>query len=169
MSVAKIWDPTTAAWVAVAGATPGAHYGPNPPANPLLQPLWVDSDEDPPVEPEARHYIGAAGEPAFVNAWVNFEAGGPPPTTQTTLAYFYKDRSRVYLAGIVKGGASGAVMFTLPVGYRSGETLDFVVLGGPSASAAFLTVTPTGDVKATAIAGSNVTAFVELNGVSFRV
>jgi len=115
--------------------------------------------------PGARHFVGDAGEPAFTNSWVNF--------TTTDFAYFYKDRDRVYMGGIIKSGASGASAFTLPVGYRppSNSHPDVVALGGPSATPCFVTIDPSGTVTPNNTAGgvSNVTAFVYLDGVSFRV
>lgn len=66
--------------------------------------------------PEAWHEVGAAGEPAFQNAWVNYGVGEAPVS-------FYKDaNSIVHLRGLAKSGTiangpTGAI-FTLPVGYR---------------------------------------------------
>lgn len=60
---------------------------------------------------EAVHVVGAGGEPAFQNSWVNNTAGYPG-------ANFYKDRGRVYFGGQIKGGNPGTVAFTLPAGYR---------------------------------------------------
>lgn len=65
--------------------------------------------------------IGAAGEPAFQNAWANLGA--------TEKAAFRKDQhGRVFLRGLISGGAMGAaVAFTLPAGYRPGNMVIFSV------------------------------------------
>jgi len=134
--------------------------GPPGPAGPLgIEPI------------EALHFVGAAGEPAFTNSWVNFDAGSPPPSGTQAYANFYKDRGRVYLGGTIKGGAASTVAFTLPPGYRPRTTTGpyFVVLGGPSASAALLTVLSDGTVTPANLSGSNVNAFISLDGASFRV
>ena len=64
---------------------------------------------------EAKHYVGAAGEPAFQNGWTN--VGG-----NFHNASFYKDRSGVvHLSGAVTGGtygfAVGNDIFHLPSAY----------------------------------------------------
>jgi hypothetical protein len=58
------------------------------------------------------HVVGAAGEPAFQNGWANYGAG------EQTLAFRKDPFGRVYMRGIVKGGANATVIFTLPTGYR---------------------------------------------------
>lgn len=61
------------------------------------------------------HTIGASGEPAFQNGWVDYGAGYPTPG-------FQKDaQGYVHFRGLVKGGTLGAAAFTLPVGYRPGN------------------------------------------------
>lgn len=60
---------------------------------------------------EGWREIGAAGQPAFQNGWVNL---GAPWAT----AAFYKDPDgRVWLRGLVKNGLSGLPIFTVPAGY----------------------------------------------------
>lgn len=58
------------------------------------------------------HVVGAAGEPAFQNSWVNF--GG----IYATLAFRKDPFGKVKLRGTIKGGVNGTAVFTLPVGYR---------------------------------------------------
>ena len=58
------------------------------------------------------HEVGASGEPAFQNGWVNF--GGAEAT-----AAFRKDgEGTVHIKGLIKLGTLGSHAFTLPVGYR---------------------------------------------------
>ena len=60
---------------------------------------------------EAWRVVGAAGQPAFQNSWVNYASG-------YTGARFKKDKENtVFVEGLVKNG-SGTI-FTLPSGYRS--------------------------------------------------
>lgn len=59
------------------------------------------------------HLVGAGGEPAFANSWVNHTGSGYPP------ARFYIDAlGVVHLDGAVKSGTAAATAFTLPAGYR---------------------------------------------------
>lgn len=68
--------------------------------------------------PEAWHVVGAGGEPAFQNSWVNM--GGSFPT-----AAFYKDAAGiVHLRGGVTAGAASTI-FTLPAGYRPAFSEDY--------------------------------------------
>lgn len=61
---------------------------------------------------EAWNVIGAAGQPAFTNGWVNF--GAP-----WGVAAFYKDPDGwVHLKGLIRSGTINTSAFTLPAGYR---------------------------------------------------
>lgn len=57
------------------------------------------------------HNVGAAGEPAFPNNWVNY--GAPYPNTR-----FRKIAGVVYVQIAVKNGTATTTIFTLPAGYR---------------------------------------------------
>jgi hypothetical protein len=58
-------------------------------------------------------YVGAIGEPAFENSWVNFDASGLAEMR------FVKDGSGVvHLEGVVKSGTVPSAIFTLPEGFR---------------------------------------------------
>ncbi len=60
---------------------------------------------------EGWRVVGAAGEPAFQNSWVNYGSG-------YTQARFKKDKENtVFVEGLVKNGSS--TIFTLPAGYRT--------------------------------------------------
>ena len=64
-----------------------------------------------PAALEGWHSVGAAGEPAFLNGWANFDANNA--------AQFRKlSNGVVELRGLVIGGSSGATVFNLPPGYR---------------------------------------------------
>lgn len=69
--------------------------------------------------------VGTSGEPAFLNAWSNYE------TTETTHfhAKFRKVNGVVHIEGLVKGGTWLAPVFTLPAGYRPGKYLHRMSIG----------------------------------------
>jgi hypothetical protein len=58
------------------------------------------------------HTVGNSGEPAFQNSWTHYGA----PFPQAGFRKF--PDGKVKLRGLVKGGAVGTYVFTLPVGYR---------------------------------------------------
>ena len=106
---------------------------------------------------EGWHEVGALGEPAFANSWVNYNSA-----THATAA-FYKDGSgRVHLKGSIKSGTIGATVFTLPVGYRPALQNDFGVLSGTGSGACIITAAG----AVVAVLGTN-TSFA-LNSISFR-
>lgn len=95
---------------------------------------------------EPWRVVGAAGQPAFQNSWVNYDASHQ--------ARFYKDPSGVVrLDGTIKSGSVGGfAAFVLPAGYRPVQEQPFAV---PSNGAfGILLVEPTGEVYP--FVGSNV-------------
>lgn len=78
---------------------------------------------------EAWHVVGAAGEPAFQNSWVNYGSG------YGDAAFRKRPDGVVELAGMVKSGTANGVIFTLPAGYRPvrpGFTGDMFIPGAAS-------------------------------------
>lgn len=57
--------------------------------------------------------VGATGNPAFENSWVNFNSA-----LLDTAAFRINDEGRVDLKGTMKSGTLGTACFTLPSGYR---------------------------------------------------
>lgn len=117
--------------------------------------------------PEPLHLIGATGEPAFENAWVNND------NTATTPGYganrdagFYEDRGRVHLTGVIKTGVSATTAFTLPVGYRPKASVDHLTNAAGFALVAELQIAATGTVVPRTGTG-NVSTYCFLDGVSF--
>ncbi len=104
---------------------------------------------------EDVHIVNEPGEPSFQNSWVNFYTG--------ELARFYRDRNRVYLAGLVRLGTVGSTIFTLPVGYRITEYARLSVASNNAYGQ--ILINPLGNVILEV--GSNV--WVDLSSVSFRV
>lgn len=104
------------------------------------------------VMPEPWHDVGATGEPAFQNGWVNNDATNAP-------ARFRKmPDGTVRLGGMIKNGTIGSppggTIFTLPVGYRPAWPMRFAAVGNGFFS--WLEVGPTGTVYFNS--GSNVWA-----------
>lgn len=72
----------------------------------------------------AWHVVGAAGEPGFLNGWVNY--GGEWET-----AGFRKDANGyVHIKGLVKAGTINAAVFTLPPGYRPAAGVHLMSFSG---------------------------------------
>jgi hypothetical protein len=64
------------------------------------------------------HYVGAAGEPAFANGWLNYN-------TSSKARFRIDPLGVVRITGIVKSGTTGVGIFTLPVGFRPVAQVDF--------------------------------------------
>lgn len=104
------------------------------------------------VTQEGWHYVGSAGEPAFLNSWGNM-AGAES-------ARFRKDPAgRVYFEGDVTGGASSTTVFTLPVGYRPDRLLYFPILLDGGAAGGYVLIAADGSVSVTR--GAQINGFVK--------
>lgn len=64
---------------------------------------------------EPWHVVGANGEPAFTNNWVNHGGG------YATVAFMRTPDGLVLLRGIIDPGSANTAAFTLPAGYRPGD------------------------------------------------
>jgi hypothetical protein len=106
-----------------------------------------------PMEP--WHLVGAAGEPAFQNSWVNY--GG----AEEVVGFRKDPMGRVLLKGLAKSGTMPSAIFTLPVGYRPPTTARWPVI----ANDAFGYVYVLGNGAVVAQTGSNV--FFDLGSVEF--
>jgi len=113
---------------------------------------------------DTMHYVGAAGEPAFTNSWVNYAADG-------RVAAFRKyPDGRVRLTGIIKTGANATSAFTLPAGYRPpSRVLNFEFPVEASGGFAVIRVYPDGTVVPAQLAGGGgtVSTYCFLDGVEF--
>lgn len=102
------------------------------------------------------HNIGATGEPAFTNSWVNFNALDNPAS------YWRDPFGIVHLRGLIKSGTLTTSAFTLPVGFRPLVQENF----GTVSNSAFGYATVTNDGKVTPQAGS--TTWFSLDGLTFK-
>lgn len=117
--------------------------------------------------PEAWHEVGATGEPAFQNGWVNYDTTAGYNTTG-----FYKDSNgRVHLKGLLGSGtvstSATGIIFTLPAGYRPAKKEIQQPYSQNSAGAvvgARVNIEPDGNVYA--MIGNNF--HFSLDGIFFR-
>lgn len=63
------------------------------------------------TEPPTWHSVGAVGEPAFQNGWVNFGSGFAP-------ARFQRVGTRIFVEGLIANGTMPGVAFNLPAAFR---------------------------------------------------
>jgi hypothetical protein len=117
------------------------------------------------VQGSPVHRVGDAGEPAFKNGWVNFDAAGAGARD----ARFYRDHRRVYLEGVIKSGTINTPAFTLPPGFLPAENqpagAQIILPAVSNAAFGALFIANNGDVQPAI--GSNV--YFSLDGISFRV
>jgi hypothetical protein len=106
------------------------------------------------------HYVGAAGEPAYQNSWSAY--GGSYPG----LHYRKNPDGRVVIAGLVKGGATGTVVCTLPVGYRL-PAADTAMLVQMSGGVGNISLFANGNVVLGWSAPASGSTFTYLDGVEF--
>lgn len=121
---------------------------------PIVGSEWDPADD----EFEPWHEIGAAGEPAFVNSWVNF--GG----VYDTAAYWMQEDGWVRLKGLIKSGTatSGTTIFTLPSGMAPPFICYYVV--STNNVSGVLKIDTSGNVKCH---GAINNTYVSLNGIAF--
>ena len=87
------------------------------------------------------HEVGAAGQPAFQNGWVNYGAGN------NTVAFRKDALGFVHFKGSIHGPTANTVAFVLPAGYRPVATAGVPVSAGTSTTtASFVTIYSSGNV-----------------------
>lgn len=108
----------------------------------------------------AWHEVGAAGEPAFQNSWVNYGSG------YSTAAFRKLSSGLVMLKGIIKGGANGNVAFILPPGYRPKEDQAYPTSAGTGVNGGYgqIKIHANGNVMPN---GGDTTSFVWLSPAPF--
>jgi hypothetical protein len=115
------------------------------------------------------HSVGAAGEPAFQNGWVNYDnnSAAPGPAPQRNVRFRKYPDGRVALAGLIKASGTNAfqTVFTLPVGYRPTTNASaYNPMFGNSVAYGFtqFTVYPNGNVEIHGTVG-----YCYLDGIEF--
>lgn len=105
---------------------------------------------------EDWHYVGATDEPAFQNSWANL--GG----TAADLGFRLRAGGEVNLQGVVTSGTVGAVIFTLPEGYRPNTDVRMGVTGSISTtmSSGLLRVETDGDVYGLRVPANHDTIYI---------
>lgn len=117
------------------------------PPNPIpWETVWMDVGGIANIP--AWNEVGASGQPAFQNAWVNFA-----PTSTPMRFRREDDFSVTRLSGIVKSGTVNATIFILPSGYRPQYDISLPVIS--NSALARIVVTAAGAVSL-ATGGSNV-------------
>jgi hypothetical protein len=94
--------------------------------------------------------------PTFQNSWANYG--------EWETAGYYKDKEGVvHLKGLVTGGTVGAIIFTLPAGYRpsAGKHIATVAAG----NACTLQIMPDGTILTYSTCGNS---WITLDNISFR-
>ena len=131
--------------------------------------LGLPGDPAFPLEATPKQYVesGAGVEawiaPTLLNGWTN--AGGGAAT-----AGYHKDRGKVYLKGRIASGTAtgGTVLFTLPTGYRPGETWRFGALSS-GYNTTIIDINSSGQViLAAAQSAAAAQAYTVLDGIWFR-
>ena len=107
---------------------------------------------------ESWHEIGATGEPAFQNSWVNYGSG------YATAAFMKDALGFVHIKGSIKSGTVAQPIFTVPTAYRPATIQQFAI---PSnAALATLQINTVGEVTILAC-GSN--AWASLDVMCYKV
>lgn len=107
------------------------------------------------------HEIDAVGEPAFTNSWTNFG------TDHATAAFRVDAEGWVHFKGLVKSGASGNSIFTLPAEYRPRFTQRFVTAANAAVTCT-ITIDSSGTVVPVLMTGAT-NAYFSLAGVQFPI
>lgn len=93
------------------------------------------------------------------NLWVNYDASGP----LQRFPYYYRDRGRIYMGGVIQGGTVGAVAINLPIEARPSISLIQVVAS--NFALGIVVIDPSGSFYVWS--GSNV--FIDLSSISYRL
>ena len=116
----------------------------------------IIKDKFSPTKEKGFRLIGGQGNPPFLNAWVNFDAGWQQ-------AGFWRDvLGFVHLRGLIKTGTINTAAFTLPPGYRPALSEVFPTMS--NAALGRLSVAPDGSVVPEVGSAVNFA----LSGIYFR-
>jgi hypothetical protein len=84
------------------------------------------------------HVVGAAGEPAFQNGFVNYGTFTP--------ARFRMSGGIVIVQAMVRNGTAGTVIWNMPVGYRPGAQILAAIVSGEPPTGSRCDITVSGDL-----------------------
>lgn len=105
-------------------------------------------------QPEPWHEIGATGEPAFKNSWVNEGTAG-----NETAGFRKTPSGSLRIKGLIDSGtiADGTVVFTLPVDYRPTNVIKVagMYVQGSSENVYQLEIQTDGDVAIYGVSGAS--------------
>jgi hypothetical protein len=96
----------------------------------------------------------------YLNSWVSYSVG-----THYVAEYYKDEYGWVNIRGTVKDGASGSVVFTLPVGFR--PTMELGAFALASGGGGQVRISANGDVTLINLGGV-VSTFAVLDGLRFR-
>jgi len=104
----------------------------------------------------AWHEVGAGGEPAFENSWVNYDS------VNYATAAFRKDAlGFIHIKGMVRSGSLPGTIFTLPAGSRPAKPVYFAVASYDAYGQVWIGL----DGPVQAGVGNN--GWLSLNGITF--
>lgn len=106
---------------------------------------------------EYWHTLGSTDEPLLNSPWESVGGNYAIPS------YYRDPYGRVWLKGRIAGGASGSVVFQLPLGYRPSEYAPLSSIANDAL--ARLEIRPNGDVVF--LAGTAST-YLDLDGLNFK-
>ena len=98
--------------------------------------------------------------PSLLNSWVN--VGG-----QAAASYYRDAAGVVHIQGRISTGASGAIAFNLPAGFRPAGNLGFIAQASGGGAAVNI-ASSTGAVTPINLTGSAVATYCSLDGITFR-
>lgn len=99
----------------------------------------------------------AVKTPTFTNGWSNY-------SYDYDSAGYYKDKDRVFLQGVIRGGSVGSSAFTLPTGYRPTKRKMFIVISNNYIGR--VDILNNGNVYIDSMCSNS---YVSLDNISFRV
>lgn len=113
--------------------------------------VWFDGAYSPIAPVTAAAWVA----PTLINSWANLGSGFE------TAEYLKDPFGFVHLKGVIVGGATGSIAFTLPAGFRPGATT--LNAAGGSAVVVDVEIAPEGNVTPFFASGVNI----GLSGITF--
>lgn len=120
--------------------------------------------------PMLWHYVGAVGEPGFLNGWTNLS--GIPSALNTgagdgPVRYAKDALGFVHLEGMIAGGTVGAEGFILPAGFRPEQRTNLPALTNNAFGFVVIVGKYNTDTPGRVILQSGSNAYFALSGMTF--